>query len=257
MARREASAQQLTNLVAAIYQVYPQAVLDPDSIAEIMPIVREELAKGRSVAQVVKHLCSCDGKKVFPSQAAKVRLRVSGKLAVSKVTDRPPSRDELEEPASVQSLRQRLLRLNQRDMELSGGIALMSIDPGKASVVKAAQKRLTAIKKLRDEVREQLRGALRDRPWAAPIDESTGTVGGAIAKPRRGRPKKTADAGDVPVENDRAVGRRRRIAPVAPAEPADIVDEDEGEQDEAEEANLLNRLSRAAVKDRKPRAGGQ
>ena len=46
----------------------------------------------------------------------------------------------------MQSLRQRLLRLNQRDMELSGGIALMSIDPGKASVVKAAQKRLTAIK---------------------------------------------------------------------------------------------------------------
>ena len=258
MARREVSQQQITNLVAAIYKVYPQAVLDPDSIGEIMPIVREELAAGKSVAQAVKTLCSCDGQKVFPSQAAKMRIRVSGKLAVSKVTDRPPNRDELEDPPSVKSLRQRLSRLIQRDVELSGGIALMSLDPEKSSVVKAAQKRLALIQKRRDEVKDRLIGLLRDRPWAAAIDDSPGANGTQAAKARRGRPKKAADASDVTPASG-AVSKRRRKAP-----PVQVENEEEaptnanaGDDDDSSDVVLLNRLSRAAVKDTSKRTVGK
>lgn len=229
MATRETKPQQLTNLIAAIYQVYPGANLDPDSIAEIMPLIREELARGRSVGQVVRQLCSCDGKKVFPSEGARRRIGRVGKLAVSAVTDRLPTKGELQEPATLLKLRQQLAKIKKREVELTGGIALLRLDPKKAATAARAETRLTAVTARKLALQQRLSVLLSVRPWAAPVVDDEGEAQEA----QTSSPQKV----DAP-------RRKRKPKQSAPAEAPTVPQASEPSTDDDDFDGLLNALAK-------------
>lgn len=170
------------NFLAAVASVYPDARLDRESISELYQLAADEWRNGRQLHVIVREVCSCDGKTVYPSAAASQKLSRQNRLARApqEVKDGEPfGIDQLRDSNAVERLKARIAQLEARISRGSEGIdnlraaertARQAGQENKAEKLAATiQNAELGLATLRGELEvalQQESTALANRPWS-------------------------------------------------------------------------------------------
>lgn len=77
------------DFVAAVNVVYPGATLDQPTLEQLYDLALDEWRNGTQIHLIVRQLCSCDGKRIVPSEAARIRLPKRRRIAQPPIGAQP------------------------------------------------------------------------------------------------------------------------------------------------------------------------
>lgn len=188
------------NFVATVAQVYPDARLDRASIGDLYQLAEEEWRNGRQLHVIVREVCSCDGKKVYPSEGARQRLSRQPPLAraaLDVAEGEVFGIDQLRDPAALARLKRRWAMLTAKIARAEEGLPILqarlatAVSRGKVERAQDLSESIRlaewAVVNMRMEVERltQLeREALASRRWSQPMSAMQ------TPTPRRAKPPK-------------------------------------------------------------------
>ena len=228
-------------------RLFPNATFDREQLEDLYSMVLEEWQNGRQLHVIVREVCSCDGRKIFPSEGARQRIQRQRELARAPQDAQPGEvfgLEQLRDPGALARLKLRVAMLSARIKKASEGIPILrkrlegAKDQKRVDAlldgISNAEKGIQALIAERDALVRQENKMLAPRRWSITAPETPPIVvdeavqadeeEDATALAAKPRPRKAPKprAPKQPKQPKQPKPRKARAQPQEPASQGDL-----------------------------------